>query len=171
MPCCVERIVRPPRPGYWISWSESRLHYSLTQIQRHGSVLLWFGVIHLTNNQMWKRERESFLFSKMRGKSSIMKMLWFSLWYFLKWYARTYRWAGLCLIMIKYQTRVRSGSLATCFFIFLSTLPSDINTIPLEAAFQGKLYLVTPGSVEHRYRSFALQIGTSVMTESMQWPQ
>lgn len=42
------------------------------------------------------------------------------------------------LIMIKYPHNLRSGSLATCLFIFLSTLPSDISTIPLEAAFQGR---------------------------------
>ena len=49
-------------------------------------------------------------------------------------------------IMIKYPANLRSGSLATCLFIFLSTLPSDISTIPLEAAFQGRCIRL-PGSV------------------------
>lgn len=41
--------------------------------------------------------------------------------------------------MIKHPFNLHgSGSLAACLFIFLSTLPSDISPIPLEAAFQGR---------------------------------
>jgi hypothetical protein len=50
-------------------------------------------------------------------------------------------------IMIKCPYILRSGSLAACLFIFLSTLPSDISTIPLEAAFQGKCVRCLPGAV------------------------
>ena len=152
---CVERTLgtlRPPRPllDFLI---RAGVQCDTNIAARYGSVLVFpqsFVVIHSQLFPWWKTEREKAFFC----------IRWVGSWLLWK-FAHTVGdiapvktllvWlraqVSAIHIMIKYPYILRSGSLAACLFIFLSTLPSDISTIPLEAAFQGKCVRCLPGAV------------------------